>query len=134
MNSYRNDSYNSQGGYQGQGQYNNNNEGRRWSICLTSYKKKFQSPEYPFKDQIDLKFCTKCGVGDHSLEYCSIMLEKIMSKRNVNHLLWVQRNDVINTKSIWIITEQGTMVGDDKTKSSSTTLQNYEHPNKKVQK
>jgi hypothetical protein len=38
------------------------------------------------KDENDLEVCTKCGVGDHSLEYCPIMLEKIMNRRNANLL------------------------------------------------
>ena len=62
------------------------------------------------------------------------MLEKIMNKRNVNHLTRVHRNDVVNTRNIWIITRQGTQIGDDKVKSNSIILQNYEHPNTKMQK
>ena len=62
------------------------------------------------------------------------MLEKIMSKRKVNHLSWLHRNDVINTKKHWIITRQGTNIGDDKAKSTSKILQNHDYPNPKIQR
>ena len=65
-------------------------------------------------------------MGDHSLRDCPIILEKIMSKRNVNQLSRVHRNDVVNTKNIWIITRQGTNIGDDKEKRNNTVLKNYE--------
>ena len=47
--------------------------------------------DYPYKDRTDLKFCTHCGVGDHSLEDCPTMLEKINTKKNVNVLSCVQK-------------------------------------------
>ena len=46
----------------------------------------------PHKDITDLKFCTSCGVGDHSLEYCPTILDKFNKKNNVNALSCVQKN------------------------------------------
>lgn len=86
MNTYRNDTYNCHGGYKGCGRYINNTKGKRHMRYSTCYKTDHLSPKCSFKDQIDLKFCTKSGLGDHSLEDFPIMLEKVMSKRNVNHL------------------------------------------------
>ena len=39
------------------------------------------------------------------------MLDKINKKKNVNVLLCVQKNDVINTKNLHIVTRQGTKIG-----------------------
>ena len=86
------------------------------------------------KDQIDLNFCTKCGVGHHSLEDFPIMLEKIMNKRNINHLSRVHKNDVINIKNLQIITRKGTNIGEDKAKRNSTILQNHEYHNPRMKK
>ena len=41
------------------------------------------------------------------------MLEKINKKKNVNVLSCVQKNDVINTKKLHIVTRQGTKTGSD---------------------
>ena len=41
------------------------------------------------------------------------MLEKINAKKNVNFLSCVQKNDVINTKKLHIVTWQGTKTGSD---------------------
>ena len=41
------------------------------------------------------------------------MLEKINTKKNVNGLSCVQKNDVINTKNFHIVTRQGTKIGSD---------------------
>ena len=68
MNNYRNNTYNHRGGYNGLGQYNNSRGGRRHSRCFTCFKNDHLSPEYPYKDQIDLNFCTKCEVNGQSLE------------------------------------------------------------------
>ena len=59
----------------------------------------------------DLKLCTHCGVGDHSLEDFPTMLEKINTKKNVNVLSCVQKTDVITTKNLHIVTRQGTKIG-----------------------
>lgn len=88
----------------------------------------------PFKDKTYLTFYTKCGVGDHSLEYFPIMLEKLMNKRNINHLSKVHKNDMVNTKNLQIITRKGTNIGDDEIKINSTVLQNHEHLNTNMQK
>ena len=57
-----------------------------------------------------------------------------MNKRNVNHLLRVHKNDVLNTKNLQIITRQGTKIGEDKEKTSSTFMQNHEYPNPRMQR
>ena len=62
------------------------------------------------------------------------MLEKIMEKRNVNHLSRVQKNDLVNSRNILIITRQGTKIGEDNIESNNTTIQNHYYPNPKVQK
>ena len=69
--------------------------------------------DFPYKDITDLKFCTSCGVGDHSLEDFPTMLDKINKKKNVNVLSCIQKHDVINTKNLHIVTRQGTKIGSD---------------------
>ena len=46
------------------------------------------------------------------------MLEKINTKKNVNVLSCVQKNDVVNTKNLHIVTRQGTKIGADNPKIS----------------
>ena len=41
------------------------------------------------------------------------MLEKINKKKNFNVLSCVQKNDVINTQKLHIVTRQGTKIGSD---------------------
>ena len=41
------------------------------------------------------------------------MLEKINTKKNVNVLSCVQKNDVITTKNLHIVTQQGKKIGHD---------------------
>ena len=65
----------------------------------------------PHKDITDLKVCTSCGVGDHSLEYCPTILEKINKKKNFNVLFCVKKCDVVRTKNLHIVTRQGTEIG-----------------------
>ena len=72
--------------------------------CFTCYKEGHQHVDCPYKDRTDLKFCTNCGVGDHSLEDCPIMLEKINKKKNVNVLSCVKKHDIINTNNLHIVT------------------------------
>ena len=52
-----------------------------------------------------------CGVGEHSLEDCPTMLEKINNKKNVNVLSCVQKHDILTTKNLHIVTRQGTKQG-----------------------
>ena len=73
-------------------------------------------------------------MGDHSLKDCSITLEKIMRKRNVNHLSRVHKNDILNTRNIQIITRQGKNIGDDKAKRNNTMLQNHAYSNPRMQR
>jgi hypothetical protein len=43
-------------------------------------------------------------VGDHSLEDCPIVLEKVMNKRMVNILHIVPRKEVLNSNNIHVVT------------------------------
>ena len=119
-NTYRNDSNNLWGGYRGWSRYNNNNTRKEPARCFVCYKTNHLCTKCPFKDKTNLKLCTKCGVGDHSLEDFLIMLEKIMEKRNVNYLSRVCMNDLVNSKNIWIITRKRTKIGEDNIKGNST--------------
>ena len=80
------------------------------TITVEQDKNDHLGPNCSYKDQIDLRFCIKCGVGNHSLEDFPIILENIMSKNNVNHLSRVPKNEVLNTKNLQIITRQGTKI------------------------
>ena len=68
-------------------------------------------PNYPWRDRTKLKFCTKSGVGDHSLEYCPIMIDALNKIRNFNVLPCVPKNDAAITKNMQIITRQGMKIG-----------------------
>ena len=89
--------------------------------------------ECPYKDQTNLNFCTKCGVGDHSLEDCPIMLEKIMAKRNVIPLSRVHKNYLVNTRNLHIVTRQGTKISEDELKNNDTMLKNYVYSDPNMQ-
>ena len=52
------------------------------------------------------------------------MLEKINAKKNVNVLSCVQKNDVITTKNLHILTRQGTKTGADNPKISKIKEKN----------
>ena len=80
----------------------------------------------------DLKFCTICGVGDHSLEDCPTMLGKINEKKNVNVLPSVQMCDVIPTKNLQIVIRQGTKIGNDNPRISKTKNKD-DYPNPIIQ-
>ena len=106
---------NHHGGYGGRGRFfiNRNNQ-PRWPIqCFICYKEGHRYVDCPYKDRTNLKFCTSCGVLDPSLEDCPTMLEKINKKKNVNVLSCVQKHDVIHTKSLHIVTRQGTKIRND---------------------
>ena len=77
------------------------------------YKEGHRYTDCPYKDKTDLKFCTSCGVGDHSLEDFLAMLDNINKNKNVNVLSCVQKHDIINTKNLHIVTRQGTKIGND---------------------
>ena len=79
------------------------NEGHPYADCM-------------YKDWIDLKFYTSCGIGDHSLDDFLSMLEKIQNKNNVNILSSVQKCDIIQTKNLQIVTQKGTKTGIDNPK------------------
>ena len=84
-------------------------------------------------DQTKLKFCTSCGVGDHSLEDFPTMLEEINNKKNVNVLSSVKKCDVVRTKKLRIVTRQGTKTGMDNPKINKVKNQD-DYPNLVVQK
>ena len=52
-------------------------------------------------------------MGDHSLEDCPTILEKINKKKNINVLLCVKKCDIIPTKNLHVVTRQGTKIGND---------------------
>ena len=62
------------------------------------------------------------------------MLDKINKKKNVNVLSCVQKNYVINTKNLHIVTRQGTKIGSDNPKISKIKEKNaYPDPLKEKQ-
>ena len=62
----------------------------------------------PWKDKTDLKFCGNCGVGEHSLEDCPVMLEKIMNKNNIQSSSCVENGNAVKYANVNIVTRQGT--------------------------
>ena len=61
------------------------------------------------------------------------MLEKI-NKKNVNVLSCVQKHDIINTKNLHIVTQQGTKIGNDNPQISKIQENNdYPDPVKEKQ-
>ena len=80
-----------------------------------------------------LNFVLSCGDGDHSLEDCPTMLEKINNKKNVHIFSSVKKCDVVRTKNLQVITRQGTKNGMDNPKISK--INNKEdYPNPNIQK
>ena len=62
------------------------------------------------------------------------MLDKINKKKNVNVLSCVQKHDVINTKTLHIVTRQGTKIGSDNPRISKIKEKNdYPNPDKQKQ-
>ena len=59
------------------------------------------------------QFCTKTSVGEHSLEYCTVMLDALNKRRNANVLIYVHKNDASITKNLHVIARQGTKIGGD---------------------
>ena len=90
--------------------------------------------DYPYKDRTDLKFCTSCGVSDHSLEDYPTILDKINKKKNVNVLSCVQTSDIIGTRNLHIVTRQGMEIGGDNPRIRKIKDKNeYPKPIKKKQ-
>ena len=71
------------------------------------------SPECPWKDKMDLKFCTKCGFREHSLKDFLVMIKKIINNNNLNLLSGAPKNDVIKHKNLQIFTRQGAKISCD---------------------
>ena len=62
------------------------------------------------------------------------MLDKINKKKNVNVLSCVQKNDVLNTNNLHIVTRQGTKIGSDNPRISEIKEKNvYPNPLKQKQ-
>ena len=62
------------------------------------------------------------------------MLEKINTEKNVNVLSCVQKNDIINTNNLHIITRQGMKIGNDNPQISKIKEKNvYPNPVKEKQ-
>ena len=52
-------------------------------------------------------------MGDHSLEDCPTILEKINKKKHVNFLSCVQKCDIIHTNNLHVVTRHGKKTGND---------------------
>ena len=61
------------------------------------------------------------------------MFDKINKKKNVNVLSCVQKHDIINTKNLHIVTQQGTKIGNDNPRISKIK-ENNDYPNPAKQK
>ena len=72
-------------------------------------------------------------MGDHSLEDCPTILDKINKKKNVNVLYCVPKRDIICTKNLHIVTRKGTKIGGDSPIISKIKDKN-EYPNPIKQK
>ena len=113
---------------------NRDNQPRRPIQCFIFYKEGHRYVDCPYKDRTDLKFCTSYGVGDHSLEDCPTMLDKLNKNKNVNVLSCVQKHDVIHTKNLYIVTQQGTKIRNDNPRIRKMKEKNdYPSPKKKKQ-
>ena len=73
-------------------------------------------------------------MGDHSLEDCPTILNNINKKKNVNVLSCVQNNDVMHTKNLHIVTQQGKKIRNDNPRISKIKEKNdYPNPSKQKQ-
>ena len=87
-----------------------------------------------YKEHTDLKFCTSCGVDDHSLEDCPTILDKIEKKKNVNVLQFVKKCDITPTNNLHVVTRQGTKTSNDNPRISKIkNKDDYPNPIKKKQ-
>ena len=98
--------------------------------CYTCLKDDHLFQDCPWKDKIDLKFCGNCGFGEHSLEDCPVMLEKIMNKKNIKLLSSVHKDDVKCAKNVNVITRNGT----DTNNIEISKANNQEYPDISMQK
>ena len=67
-------------------------------------------------------------MGNHSLEYCPTILEKINKKKNLNVFYCVKKSDIIRKKNLHIVTRQGMKIGGDNPRISKIKDKN-EYPN-----
>ena len=72
-------------------------------------------------------------MGDHSLEDCPTILDKINEKKNANVVSCVQKSDIVRTNNLHIVTRQGTEIGGDNPIISEVKNKN-EYPNHTKQK
>ena len=71
-------------------------------------------------------------MGNHSLEDCPTILEKINKKKNVNVLSCVKKCDITPTKNLHVVTRQGTKIGNDNPRIGKIkTKDDYPNPIKK---
>ena len=71
-------------------------------------------------------------MGDHLLEDCPTILNKINKDKNVNILSCVQKSDIIHTMNLHIVTRQGTKIGGDNPRIRKIKDKNeYPNPTKK---
>jgi len=80
---------------------------RGWPYYYNCWKYDHISLDCPMKHRINLKLCNICGVGDHSLEEFPIVLDKIMTIKNLNLLHTVSKEEVLNSNNLNIITRPG---------------------------
>ena len=73
-------------------------------------------------------------MGDHSLEDCPTIIDKINKKKNVNVLSCVQKSDIVRTKNLHIVTRQGMKIRSDNPRISKIKDKNaYPNPRKQKQ-
>ena len=73
-------------------------------------------------------------MGDHSLEDCPTILDKINKNKNVSVLSCVKKYDIIPTNNIHVVTRQGTKTGNDNPRISKIkNKDDYPNPIKQKQ-
>ena len=136
---YWNNDCNQKGGFNNHSWFNSNQgkifggQGRK-PKCYICFNQDHLSPNCPLKDKTNLKFCTKCGVKDHSLEDCPIIIRKIMSNKNVNLLSRVPKHEILNRKNLQIVTRQGTKSGEGNQNTIKVIIIKNDYPNLSEQK
>ena len=73
-------------------------------------------------------------MGDHSLEDCPTILDKLNKKKNVNVLSCVKKCDIIPTKNLHVVTRQVAKTGNDNPRISKIkNKDDYPNPIKQKQ-
>jgi len=99
--------YKGRGGYRGGRGKIGKGHGQGYYYFFNCWKEDHISHDFPIKDKTNLKFYNICGVGDHSLEYYPITLEKVTNKRNVNLLQTIPKKEILNSKNFHVISWSG---------------------------